>query len=61
MDFSDNGLHAWEVNVEFGDSYMGDESNYFHCDIVRPNVENLLEVNENDFVLDIACGICDCT
>lgn len=35
---------------------MGDESNYFHCDIVRPNVEKLLEINKNDLVLDIACG-----
>ncbi len=56
MDFKDNGLEAWEKNAEFWDEQMGDESNFFHCDIVRPNVEKLLEINENDFVLDIACG-----
>ncbi len=56
MDFKDNGLTAWEENAKFWDEQMGDESNFFHCDIVRPNVEKLLEINENDLVLDIACG-----
>lgn len=56
MDFKDNGLFAWESNANFWDEQMGDESNYFHRDIVRPNVEKLLEINENDLVLDIACG-----
>ncbi len=55
-DFKDNGIESWETNAEFWDEQMGDESNYFHCDIVRPNVEKLLEINENDLVLDIACG-----
>lgn len=32
----DNGLSAWEANAEFWDDYMGDESNYFHRDLVRP-------------------------
>ena len=52
----DNGLKAWEANAEFWDNEMGDESNFFHCDIVRPSVEKLLKINENDLVLDIACG-----
>ncbi len=56
MDFKDNGLTAWEENAEFWDEQMGDESNYFHRDIVRPNVEKLLKINNNDLVLDIACG-----
>ncbi len=56
MDFKDNGIDAWEKNAEFWDEQMGDESNFFHCDIVRPNVEKLLNINENDLVLDIACG-----
>lgn len=56
MDFKDNGLFAWEKNAQFWDEQMGDESNFFHCDIVRPNVEKLLEITENDLVLDIACG-----
>ncbi len=56
MDFMENGLEAWEENAEFWDEQMGDESNYFHRDIVRPKVEEFLEINSNDFVLDIACG-----
>lgn len=35
---------------------MGDESNFFHCDIVRPYTEELLKIEQGDFVLDIACG-----
>lgn len=56
MDFQDNGLSAWEKNAEFWDNQMGDESNFFHCDIVRPNVEDFLQVKNTDFILDIACG-----
>ncbi len=56
MDFTDNGLTAWEANAKFWDEQMGDESNFFHCDIVRPKVEELLDINGNDFVLDVACG-----
>lgn len=56
MDFDNNGLISWEENAEFWDDKMGDKSNSFHRDIVRPNVEKLLELKEDDFVLDIACG-----
>lgn len=56
MKFKDNGLDAWETNAEFWDNKMGDESNFFHRVIVRPNVEKLLEINKDDLVLDIACG-----
>ncbi len=56
MEFKDNGLSAWEENATFWDEQMGDESNFFHCDIVRPNVEKLLDIKETDLVLDIACG-----
>jgi 2-polyprenyl-3-methyl-5-hydroxy-6-metoxy-1,4-benzoquinol methylase len=52
----ENGLSAWEANAAFWDDYMGDESNYFHRDLVRPSVEKLLDVQEGDVVLDIACG-----
>ena len=52
----DNGLDAWETNAEFWDDQMGDHSNFFHCDIVRPRTEELLDIKENHLVLDIACG-----
>lgn len=56
MSTSDKGLFAWEANAEYWDTYMGDESNFFHCDIVRPHTEELLAIQADDFVLDIACG-----
>lgn len=51
-----DSLLAWEQNAEFWDNYMGEESNYFHCKLVRPYTEKLLEVQQGDFILDIACG-----
>ncbi len=56
MNFNENGLDAWEENAEFWDNYMGDESNSFHRDLVRPYVDKLLDINSYDLVLDIACG-----
>lgn len=52
----DNGLTEWETNAEFWDDAMGDNSNFFHCDIVRPYTEELLEIKPDDLILDIACG-----
>ena len=49
-------LDAWETNAEFWDNYMGDESNFFHCDLVRPFTESLLDVRSGELILDIACG-----
>lgn len=28
--------NIWELNAEHWDNYMGDESNDFHRDVVRP-------------------------
>ena len=53
---NDESLKAWESNAEYWDNYMGNESNFFHCDLVRPHTEKLLNINSSDFVLDIACG-----
>lgn len=49
-------LKAWEDNAEFWDDYMGDESNFFHCDLVRPHTEELLDAKGGELILDIACG-----
>ena len=35
---------------------MGDESNAFHREVVRPKVTDLLSPNPADYILDIACG-----
>lgn len=47
---------AWEANAEFWDNFMGDESNSFHCDLVRPYTERLLNACSGELILDIACG-----
>ena len=52
----EESLEAWESNAEFWDNYMGDDSNFFHCDLVRPFTELLLDIQKGELVLDIACG-----
>lgn len=46
----------WDQNAEFWDHTMGDESNDFHREVVRPKVTELLAPNPTDYILDIACG-----
>lgn len=46
----------WEKNADCWDARMGDASNAFHREIVRPHTEELLGVRSGDLVLDIACG-----
>ena len=52
----DNGLTAWEKNAEFWDEFMGADSNNFHKNLVRPYVTKLLNIENGDLILDIACG-----
>ena len=53
---SKESLVAWEANADFWDKRMGDESNAFHREIVRPYTDRLMDVQPGDFVLDVACG-----
>ena len=46
----------WEKNAQFWDDAMGDESNEFHREVVRPKVTELLSPDPSDYILDIACG-----
>lgn len=46
----------WNENAKFWDNAMGDESNEFHREVVRPRVTELLSPNPTDYILDIACG-----
>ncbi len=52
----EKSLAAWEANAEFWDSQMGDLSNRFHREAVRPKVTELLKPKADDYILDIACG-----
>ena len=42
----------WEENAQFWDNAMGDESNEFHREVVRPKVTELLSPNPADYILD---------
>lgn len=53
---TEDSKRRWDTNADFWDEQMGDHSNYFHCDIVRPHTEQLLDIQQGDLVLDIACG-----
>ena len=52
----EKSIQAWEANAEFWDNYMGDESNQFHREVVRPRINELLDIKDGDFILDVACG-----
>src|SRR5690554_412363 len=46
----------WNENAEFWDDYMGEESNRWHRELIRPCTEKLLSVKVGQKILDIACG-----
>ena len=52
----DESKAIWNQNAEFWDCAMGDESNDFHREVVRPKVTELLNPDPTDYILDIACG-----
>lgn len=53
---TDESKKRWETNADFWDERMGQHSNRFHREIVRPSTEVVLNVNEGEKILDIACG-----
>lgn len=46
----------WNQNAKFWDNAMGDDSNEFHREVVRPKVTELLSPTLTDYILDAACG-----
>ncbi|MFD0616974.1 class I SAM-dependent methyltransferase [Paenibacillus sp. GCM10027629] len=55
-ELTDDSKSRWEEIAEFWDDYLGEHSNRFHREIIRPKTEELLAVNEGQTILDIACG-----
>lgn len=53
---NEESKNVWDENAEFWDNFMGDESNLFHRELVRPFTEVLLDVQSGELILDIACG-----
>ena len=51
-----DSLRAWEANADFWDEFMGDASNRFHREVVRPRVSELLDVQAGELILDAGCG-----
>lgn len=51
-----DSLRAWEANADFWDAQMGDASNRFHREVVKPRVTELLAIAPGDRVLEVACG-----
>ncbi|MEO1374360.1 MAG: methyltransferase domain-containing protein [Cyanobacteria bacterium J06635_10] len=47
---------AWNTNAKVWDEKMGDEGNDFHCYLVRPAIEKLLQLKPEQRILDIGCG-----
>lgn len=57
MSFSkEESREIWEQNAAFWDAAMGDASNDFHREAVRPGVTELLRPGPGDYILDAACG-----
>ena len=52
----EDSLRAWETNADFWDESMGDASNRFHREVVRPRVSELMDVHPGELILDAGCG-----
>jgi len=53
---TDESKKRWEINADFWDERMGEHSNRFHREIIRPSTEILLDAKSGEKVIDIACG-----
>jgi len=53
---TDESRIRWETNADFWDEKMGEHSNRFHREIVRPSTELLLDIKKGEEILDLACG-----
>lgn len=51
-DFPVDDLSVWETNAAFWDACMGDDSNSFHREVVRPGVTELLSPQAGDVILE---------
>ncbi len=55
-DLSAGALHIWNNIAEFWDSYMGDQGNNFHNQLIRPTVTQLLQPVPGMKILELGCG-----
>jgi 2-polyprenyl-3-methyl-5-hydroxy-6-metoxy-1,4-benzoquinol methylase len=55
FELSNEGQAIWNQNAPFWDEYMG-EGNAFQRLLIGPATERLLQLQEDELVLDVACG-----
>src|SRR5512135_392372 len=55
FELSNEGRTIWNQNAGFWDEYMG-EGNDFQRVLIGPATERLLRIEEDELVLDVACG-----
>lgn len=55
-ELTDDSQKRWDEIAEYWDDYMGEKSNQFHRELIRPYTEALLNPLEGQTILDIACG-----
>jgi 2-polyprenyl-3-methyl-5-hydroxy-6-metoxy-1,4-benzoquinol methylase len=53
---NEEGRDQWNQKASFWDSMHGAEGNDFHRHLISPAVERLLDLQQGERVLDIACG-----
>src|SRR5512136_1547294 len=55
FELSSEGQAIWNQNASFWDDHMG-EGNDFQRVLISPATERLLQIQEDELVLDVACG-----
>lgn len=55
-ELNEESKSRWEQNAYFWDDYMGEKSNRYHRELIRPYTEELLHIDNGTKILDIACG-----
>jgi 2-polyprenyl-3-methyl-5-hydroxy-6-metoxy-1,4-benzoquinol methylase len=55
-ELTDDSQARWNNIAEYWDDYMGEKSNRWHRELIRPNTEKLLDIKEGQTILDVACG-----
>jgi ubiquinone/menaquinone biosynthesis C-methylase UbiE len=47
---------SWQKVSKWYNKTVGDEGHYYHQHIIMPNLKRILKLNENESLLDLACG-----
>ncbi len=53
---TEESLRIWNGNAAFWDSYMGDDGNDFHNQLVMPAADHLVQPGRDHHILELGCG-----